>query len=152
MLRKPRPHFIAAALVLLAATAASALAAQPRPGVSLYGPTSWKGSGDPVSYVFLKVSKSGKRVATFAPPSVCGVIPHRPAKNFPISSSGKFSGTRKLTSNAHGATFDWTVKITGEFTARTKAKGTFSASVSGARTTCRTGKQTWKAPKVGSST
>ena len=73
--------------------------------------------------------------------------------NFRISKKGKFSGKRTLTANAHQQEYRFKVKITGRFTARTKAKGTFSETMSGAGAgqTCRTGKQTWKAPHVGDS-
>jgi hypothetical protein len=154
-LMKPTRKGAPLVVVLLAAMAATAPAATPKPGVSIYGTTSWKGGDDPVSYVVLTVARSGQKLSHMEIPSVCGIRAPR-LRNFPISASGHFSGTRTPTSSAHGTTFHWTIKVTGTFTARAKAKGTFSATLKGSpmgkANDCHTGRQTWKATHLASAT
>src|SRR4051812_20322443 len=118
---------VGAALAVMAAFAGVAMAAQPRPGVNLHGKTSWTGGNDPVSYVFLQVSSSGKRVASMNVPAACGLTP--PAvRRFAISSTGSFSGKRVLRDSGHGGDVTYTIRISGRFTAPTKAHGTYSLS------------------------
>lgn len=87
-------------------------------------------------------------------PAACGLTPP-PVRRFAISSAGRFSGKRVVTSSGHGGEVTYTVRIAGRFTAPTRAHGTYSLSFtySDGNTDrhCRTGKQTWKANHVGSS-
>lgn len=152
--RAPLKAITAATLVVLAAFAGIAWAAHPRPGVNLYGKTSWKGGNDPVSYVFLQVSPSGKRLASMNVPAVCGLTP--PAvRRFAISSAGKFSGKRTVHDSGHGGDVTYKIEISGRFSAPTKAHGTYSLSFTFASPEgdehCHTGTQTWTANHVGES-
>jgi hypothetical protein len=138
---------IAGMVTTLIATASVALAAQPKDGVSIYGKTSYRGG-----LIFLKVAPSGTKVAYVQLPAVQSIGPPK-AKNFKVSTTGKFSGTRtgRGTVSKGGSFADWTLKVSGKFTTPTKAKGTFSAvgivTRGGTETTIRTGKQTFNATK-----
>jgi hypothetical protein len=104
--------------------AATALAVVPKKGAELYGGTSLPGTDD---YIFMKVAPSGT-VLSMSLPAVQNIAPPRLTK-IRISGTGHFSVTRSVTgsSSEHGASADWTIKVTGRFTAPTKATGTFSA-------------------------
>ena len=111
-------------IAALAATAlvATALAVAPKKGVELAGETSFPGP----ERIFLKVSSSGKTL-NMSIPSIDGAIPPR-IKNVKISDTGKFSATREpSTSGGFHGDRQWKIKISGRFTAATKAQGTFSA-------------------------
>lgn len=133
--------------LLLLATASVALAAHPKDGATLYGKTSYR-----EGLIFLKVAPSGTKLAYVQLPSVESIGPPK-MKGFKVSSKGKFSGTRSVSgpTSKGGSHADWTLKVSGKFTAPTKAKGTFSAVAVVTRgdteTTIRSGKQTFKTTK-----
>lgn len=143
------------AAALAVTVAASALAAQPKNGVTVYGKTSYTAHG-PTS-IYLKVNASGTKIAYVQFPAVDSISPPRATMNLKISATGKFSGTWEGTgsTSGSGSHADWTLKVAGRFITSTKARGTFSATGSVTRgkgagavgTTIRTGGQTFNANK-----
>jgi hypothetical protein len=136
---------VALAAVVAAITLVStALAVQPKKGgVELFGTTPMPGSED---YMFMKVAPSGTKLSLQLP-ALNFVGPPR-LKNVKVSDAGRFSVTRELTqSGGYHAATEWTLKVSGTFTAPTKAKGTFSMKEidpRGSGGTHKSGKQTFK--------
>ena len=134
---------VALAAVIAAITLVStALAVHPKKGVTLAGKTSMPNTD---TRMVVKVSSSGKKV-NIQFPSLSHVSPPQ-LKNVKVSDAGKFSVTRQLdqTGGYYAAT-EWNLKVSGKFTAPTKAKGTFSMKEFDPRGngTRKSGKQTFK--------
>ena len=131
-----------AAVVAAITLVSTALAVQPKKGVVLAGKTSMQ---DTETRMVIKVSSSGKKL-NIQFPSLSFVTPPQ-LKKVKVSAAGKFSVTRQLdqTGGNYAAT-EWNLKVSGKFTAPTKAKGTFSMKEFDPRGngTRQSGKQTFK--------
>jgi hypothetical protein len=114
-----RALIAATAAAALVATAPAAFAVIPKGGVELYGHSSLQTKKE---WMFMTVSPSGERLSVFIG-VIDNVVPPR-IKRVKISDAGRFSATREVVSSSGT---EWTIKIKGKFTARTKAEGTFSA-------------------------
>ena len=124
----------------------TALAVPPKGGVTLYGKTSMQGEGR----MGITVAPSGTKLSVQLPPLDFVSSPR--LKNVKVSDAGRFSVTRELKqSGGNYAATEWTLTVSGTFTAATEAKGTFSMKMidpeRGGGAIHKSGKQTFKLKK-----